>query len=177
MREFRDFEAMINIEIVVIGIQFFFLSLFFLCLVLSPIREFKFSSVFVIKYIYQYDLSSIKISSLSRCNLRSRFKFDHRVLILPHCVHFLDGKAADGKQSNCNFDRNREERLWSVRELLGRREGKSRKRIPPLSCRWRLICRIRLAFSESPDFDFNYSARQSAHDRSMGQVFDRERSR
>lgn len=29
MREFRDFEAMINIEIVVIGIQFFFLSFFF----------------------------------------------------------------------------------------------------------------------------------------------------
>lgn len=33
MREFRDFEAMINIEIVVIGIQFFFPSLFFM----SPI--------------------------------------------------------------------------------------------------------------------------------------------
>lgn len=70
MREFRDFEAMINIEIVVIGIQFFFSLSFFLCFVLSPIREFKFSSVFVIKYIYQYDLSSIKVSSLSRCNLR-----------------------------------------------------------------------------------------------------------
>lgn len=30
MREFRDFEAMINIEIVVIGIQFFFLFFFYM---------------------------------------------------------------------------------------------------------------------------------------------------
>ena len=134
----------------------------------------------VIKYIYRYDLSSIKVLSLSRYNLRSRFKFDHRAFILSVSS---TSKAADGKQSNCNFDRNREEeeeRLVErsrVPRASARWEGKSRKRIPlPLSCRWRLICRIRWwHLAKALTLISIILHWQSAHGRSMRrQVFDGE---
>lgn len=125
---------MTNTEILVIGIQFsslFFTSRFGLQFTNSnspllhrdkiylPIyRRSRFCHCLVA--IYDLDLNlttALSFSSIVRVSSTS--------------------KAADGKQSNCNFDRNREEeeeRLVErsrVPRASARWEGKSRKRIPP----------------------------------------------